>query len=382
MTPDTDVLILGGGCAGLSLAVALAERAPAMRVDTLEARMDYTRDRTWCFWNSAPHPFSGGVTHRWDSWRVSHAGAEARQRSLHYRYEHLPADRFYELAIDRVKDAGQQLTLGVDVQSVRQRDDLYEVQTQHGIVRSRWVFDSRPPSLPGSQPLLAQRFTGWHVRTQSPCFDASVVDLMDFQPTDECGRTMFFYVLPFSSTEALVEATYLEQPALPPADAEAALRLYLQGLCGDAYEVLYRESAMLPMGEQRPRSRSGERRERMLSIGTRGGRVKASSGYAFQRIQRQSASIADALAHGNPIPFSFEPPFYAVLDRIFLEALRRSPAHAATYFMAMFRRIPADTLVRFLSERASLSEILRVMLALPKLDFVQASLILAEGKLR
>jgi lycopene beta-cyclase len=48
MTPDTDVLILGGGCAGLSLAVALAERAPAMRVDTLEARMDYTRDRTWC----------------------------------------------------------------------------------------------------------------------------------------------------------------------------------------------------------------------------------------------------------------------------------------------------------------------------------------------
>lgn len=376
MTLDADVLILGGGCAGLSLAVALAERAPALRVKTLEARSHYKRDRTWCFWNTAPHPFSAGVTHRWDSWRVRHDGVEARQRSRRYCYEHLTADRFYELATDKLNCFGQELLLGVDVQTVRQAGETCEVQTGNGVLRSRWVFDSRPPDPQQLQPVLAQRFTGWHVRTERPCFDASVVDLMDFQPSSERGRTLFFYVLPFSSTEALVEATYLEHPALPPADAEGALRRHLHRLCGDAYEVLYREAATLPMGEHRPRETS---HGRVRDIGTRGGRIKASSGYAFQRIQRQSAALADALAHGAGLPQSFEPRFYAVLDRVFLAALQRFPEHTASYFMAMFRSLPAETLVRFLSETASMSEVLRVMLALPKIDFIQAALLPAEG---
>ena len=374
MTVDADVLILGGGCAGLSLAVALAERAPAMRVRTLEERSAYQRDRTWCFWNTAPHAFSAGVTHHWDSWRVRHAGAEARQRSSRYRYECLPADRFYELALEKLRPTRSEPALGVGVRAVWQAGDLCEVETDGGVLRSRWVFDSRPRRSESLQPVLVQRFCGWHLRTERACFDASVVDLMDFQPGTGRRRTTFFYVLPFSSTEALVEATYLDDPALPPADAEEALREYLQELCGDGYEVLYREAATLPMGgwcADRSQRWPGSR---VLDIGTRGGRVKASSGYAFQRIQRQSAALAHALARGEMVPRRVEPRFYGVLDRIFLEALRRSPDQAAGYFMAMFRKLPADTLVRFLSETASAGEVLRVMLALPKLDFLQAAL--------
>ncbi len=379
---DADVLILGGGCAGLSLAVALAERAPAMRVRTLEERSAYRRDRTWCFWNTAPHPFSAGVTHRWDSWRVRHAGAEARQWSARYHYEHLPADRFYELALEKLRPTRSEPALGVSVRAVRQAGEVCEVETDRGILRSWWVFDSRPHRSESLQPVLVQRFCGWHLRTERPCFDASVVDLMDFQPGMGTRRTTFFYLLPFSSTEALVEATYLDDPVLPPADAEEALREYLQELCGDDYEMLYGEAATLPMGgwrEDRSQNRPGSR---VLDIGTRGGRVKASSGYAFGRIQRQSAAIAQALGRGERVPRSFEPRLYGVLDRIFLEALRRSPDHAADYFMAMFRRVPADALVRFLSETATAGEVLRVMLALPKLEFLQAAFLPAQEGVR
>jgi lycopene beta-cyclase len=372
---DADVIILGGGCAGLSLAVALGQRSPRLRVKTVESRSQYERDRTWCFWNTAPHPFSAGITHRWHSWRVRNAGTEAVQRSRLYAYECLPADRFYDLATTKLSRAGQDLLLGVDVQEVRQGEGGCSVETTRGVLHSRWIFDSRPRNPHTLQPLLLQRFVGWHVRTTLPCFDPSVIDLMDFQPSTERGRTLFFYLLPFSPSEALVEATYLDDPALPPAAAEAALKQYLHPLCGDAYEVLYREAAALPMGE---RHYNKTTEGRVFEIGARGGRIKASSGYAFQRIQRQSAALADALRDGSDLPQTFEPQFYAVLDRIFLEAQRRSPDRVASYFMTMFRKLPADVLVRFLSESASLVEILQVMLALPKADFIRAALLPEE----
>ncbi len=372
MMLDVDVLILGGGCAGLSLATALAERAPGVRVQTLESRTHYTRDRTWCFWNTGTHPFVDGVTHSWHSWRVRHATGEARQHSRRYSYQHLPADRFYALATEKISRAGQELALGVAVHAVHQCGGACEVETSLGKLRSKWVFDSRIPKASNHDAILLQRFVGWHVRTEQPCFEASVVDLMDFQRGQERGRTDFFYVLPFSATEALVEATSFEHPAVAPANAELMLSEYMHKLCGSRYEVLYSEAATLPMGDRR---RTTPTQRSIVNIGTRGGRVKASSGYAFQRIQRQSAALGDALARGAPLPRSFEPRFYSVLDQIFLRALKRSPDQAATYFMLMFRKLPPDTLVRFLSETASAGEALRVMLALPKSDFLKAALL-------
>lgn len=70
----------------------------------------------------------------------------------------------------------------------------------------------------------------------------------------------------------------------------------------------------------------------------------------------------------------FESPVYPALDRIFLAALGRHPERAALYFLELFRRIPADLLVPFLSETAGVQAIASAMLALPKLDFAAAAL--------
>ena len=375
MSLDADVLILGGGCAGLSLAMALSQSAPQLSVQVLEPRTQYRRDRTWCFWNTEPHPFSAGVTHRWQSWRVRGGDTEVRQRSDRYTYDHLPADRFYQLATAAVERSGHVLSMGVEAQTPRQEDDLCEVQTSLGTLRSRWVFDSRP-RIDTSRPTLIQRFLGWHVQTAEACFDPSVVDLMDFQPGTLPGRTTFFYLLPFSPTEALVEATFLDDPALPPPDADTCLRQYLERLPTGGYQVLYQESGALPMGDHTPSTTSAMR---IIDIGTRGGRVKPSSGYSFLRIQRQSTALARALATGTPLPMTVDPPCYSLLDAIFLRALKRAPERTSLYFMALFRQIPPDTLVRFLSETAGVGGIARVMLALPKLDFLQAALLRAKA---
>ncbi len=378
MSLDTDVLILGGGCAGLSLATALALQAPHLRVQVLESRQSYRRDRTWCFWNTEPHPFAAGITHRWASWRVRRAGSEARQCSHRYTYEYLPADNFYRIATDTIRNAGHVLSMGVHARAIRPGKHFVEADTDAGLLRARWVFDSRPREPGNAQPVLLQRFLGWHICTAEPCFDPSVVELMDFQPHGENGRTVFFYILPFSTTEALVEATFLDDPSLPKPDADVVLRQYLERMPTGGYRVLYTETGALPMGEHG----SGESKRphgRVIEIGTRGGRVKPSSGYAFLRIQRQSGALARALATGKKLPSTFESPLYRLLDSIFLRALKRDSERAPLYFLALFRRIPPDVLVRFLSEAAGPSEMLRVMRALPKLDFLQAALLPAKG---
>lgn len=371
MSMDAEVLILGGGCAGLSLATALAQQAPHMRVLILEQRAGYTRDRTWCFWNSTDHPFHEGVTHRWHQWRVQAHGTEARQGSSRFCYEHLPADRFYQIAQHIIAGANQQLLFQVEAGSTHGKQGDFATETTQGTVRSRWVFDARTCDLNHADPVFLQRFEGWHVRTEGDCFHPGCVDLMDFQPDTLAGRSVFFYVLPFSAREALVEITYLDVPSLSPERASERLHDRMAQLCpaGD-YEILYKESGSLPMGTTRHKA---QHPSAATPIGARGGRIKASSGYAFQRIQRQSLLFADALAKGAPLPLHSEPQLYGWLDRVFLTALRRHPQRIAGYFLQLFRGVRPDALVPFLSETAAPRDLLSTMLALPRRDFLEAA---------
>jgi lycopene beta-cyclase len=196
---------------------------------------------------------------------------------------------------------------------------------------------------------------------------------MDFQRSEVAGRTVFFYTLPFSPHEALVEATYLDHPALAPACADNALGEWLENVTsGSSYRVQFREQGALRMEVGGSVDRSA-RLSRYVLIGTAGGRVKASSGYAFLRIQRQSLAIARALANGRNPPQQLEPVRYELLDRVFMTALSRDPEAVPGYFLQLFRNVPPDELVRFLSECGSAAETIKVAFSLPKLPFAAAA---------
>ena len=378
---DASVLIAGAGCAGLSLAVALLDAGFAGRITLVEPRLEYVRDRTWCFWETTPHPFSNAVTHRWKAWRVSSKGHAVIRSSERYPYAHLPADRFYAAALDRLGQSHScELVLGAAVESVDPTPTSVCAQTSMGEIRASWFFDSRPANVQVSSlgPGLLQRFTGWHVRTDRPCFSSEIAGLMEFQTSERPGRTPFLYTLPFSANEALVEQTYFDHPGLPPADASQELRDAVAELTGGAsFEILYRESGCLPMfaaPRTPPEPARDEVASRSHAIGLRGGRVKPSSGYAFLRIQRHSRAVARALVQGGAIPAEAESPVFGSLDRLFLRAIDREPGRAPDLFLRLFERVPADLLVRFLSEETSLPETLRVAAALATPSFLRSAL--------
>ena len=71
-----DVLCVGAGCAGLSLAWRLRARDVVL----IDPREEYGRDRTWCFWNVVDHPFEHLTERCGLGWRqVDHVPFELTQ---------------------------------------------------------------------------------------------------------------------------------------------------------------------------------------------------------------------------------------------------------------------------------------------------------------
>ena len=62
---------------------------------------------------------------------------------------------------------------------------------------------------------LLQHFKGWVIETGKPFFNPAEATMMDFRVHQQHGTT-FAYVLPFSTTSALVEYTLFTKELLQP----------------------------------------------------------------------------------------------------------------------------------------------------------------------
>jgi lycopene beta-cyclase len=372
---DADALIIGGGGAGLSLAVHVVEAAQRAgracpRVLVVEPRTAYTRDRTWCGWRMIEHPFNAAVTRRWSRWAVADGQRRVVRGTQGHPYEHIPADAFYALAQERLAAApAVTLQLGVTATAIVERGAQVEVETSAGPLRAARVFDARP----GQEPIatdvpeveLLQHFVGWEIEAERDCFDPEVVEMMDFSASQARGL-YFTYVLPFSRRRALVEATYISAAPLPTAQYEADIRDYLARKHGlEGFSVLFREAGQIPMSTRPRRSLASPR---VVNIGLRGGLAKASTGYAFQAIQSFSAELAARIVARPGAPVEPPPPRAAAavaMDRVFLSYIERHPDRAPALFVDLFEKLPPALLCRFLTDHGSPLDSLRVMASTP-----------------
>ena len=373
---DCDVAVLGGGLAGLSLAVRLAG-ARDLRVVVLEPRAAYSRDRTWCYWHLLDHPFAEAVSARWSSWEVSRVHRGQRRTAVQscpdMPYEMIPADRLYAAARAAIGRASNvDLRLGCAVTGLVEEPRRVAVDTTGGRLFARYVFDSRPPPA-GNGRGLVQRFLGQEVKANRPVFDPGRATLMDFAVRQRAGAVRFLYVLPTSPETALVEDTWLASADAVLPDHRLAIRDYLAERYGlDGYEVEFEEEGAIPMDPdlQAPRSTG-----RVLPIGTAGGAVKPSSGYAFLGIQRMTAALArDLLAGREPEPFRPRSDPLRWMDAVLLDAIAAAPERAPELFGSLFEGCAPGPLVRFLNELGSAADIGRVVAAMPKRPMMTAAL--------
>jgi lycopene beta-cyclase len=376
---DWDIVIVGGGLAGLSLAVELAQPGFShLRVLVLEKRSHYQRDRTWSYWAAQPHRYTHLERKRWRAWRVSFNGQQALQKAesnAALAYCSMDADAFYAYAQAVIAAAPHvQLQMGVSVSDVRDGSVQTVLLADGSSLSSAWVMDARPLGSPQAYS-LCQHFMGWEIETPADCFDDSTVELMDFQPTSK--GLHFLYVLPYGPRQALIETTWMSPYAHNP-DYEQELQNYLQSRYGvSIYKKLYQEQGCLDL-QAKPRVYGPlDGSCKRVSLGRAAGTLRSSTGFAFLETIMDAKRIAQCFAN-QPLAAVRAPPYSGDwldrwMDKIFCDGLMADWPRAPEFFLAMFKGVAAKTLVAFLTGRPTLTQRLQVSLQLPKWHFLRAA---------
>jgi lycopene beta-cyclase len=354
--PD-DVIIVGGGAAGLTLAHRLAASGPpsVTLVDAPEGPLR-PPDRTWCYWARSPGDFDDfdeAVTASWSRLRVH--GTDGRAITVDpapLTYRMLRSADFERLVHSRLARSPRVRVLRATVNTVHHTPDGAEVRcrTPDGrtlSLRARHVFDSRPRQpLPPARTRLVQHFRGWFVRTRADRFDPAVADLMDFRVPQPRHGLAFGYVLPLAPDRALVEYTEFSRTPLTTEAYDTALTHYSRDILalGDI-AVESAEQGAIPMTDARFGRRAGPS---VFRIGTAGGATRPATGYTFAALQRQSRAVAASLAAGRaavPPPHGWRA---LAMDAVLLRALDTGRIDGPDFFTTLFRRIPPERLLRFL----------------------------------
>lgn len=376
---QADILILGAGCAGTSLAHYLEDFGGGDHVVLLDGRTKFDLEQRWCSWAKLPPSLALLVQKSWRKWTVGDENSSVTRTSDEFSYRQIYAPQFFEHFHSRwrTSETPIELNTGEKIERIEEKTGFVEVTTNRETWRANLIFDARHQGSANLENIkksnkvyLHQTFLGWKIEFPRAVFDAQTMTLMDFR-TAQTGGVNFIYVLPYSDREALVESTSFSQNPPVWANHLQAVIKYIAENFGDDYEIKGEESGELPMTTANLPTKTSER---IYSIGVAGGNARPSSGYAFHRIQRQTSEIARAIVEKQTIPRTVAPRRYNFLDAVFLETIVRNPQSAKDLFMRMFAAVEPDSLIRFLLDESSYSDDLTVISSLPKMRFGVASL--------
>lgn len=395
---DADIIIVGAGAAGLSLAYRLTSPLarlgeasairggrPAPRVLLIDAPPGPLRppERTWCFWERGQGDFDDVVVRSWE--RLSVRGPDGREwesRPYPWRYKMIRSRGFEEFVDLRLAGSSLVERLTATVDRVADLPDGAQVMAttpdgEQVLLQARWVYDSRPQrELPPGRTTMLQHFRGWFVRTAAPLagatapFAEDTACLMDFRTPQPAHGLSFGYLLPLGPDRALVEYTEFSAAPLSRASYDAALEHYTTQILGlGPFEVWDTEQGIIPMTDARFPRQTGRHTFR---IGTSGGATRPATGYTFASVQRQSLAIAAAYRRGAPpAPPQAHSRRSLALDAVMLRALDSGRVAGADFFTRLFEQVPMERMLRFLDGRTSVREDLTIGFATPVLPMLR-----------
>ncbi|MFP4208012.1 MAG: lycopene cyclase family protein [Wenzhouxiangella sp.] len=379
---DFDLLILGGGCAGLSLAMRLAEAGYRGKVGIVEPRTHYHDDRSWCFWarddgRDTHVSLRGLASRRWRQWRFARYNRSVRECSVDgWSYQYVNSLAFYQRALAAIEARPNiTLMLGEAARAMKSLGGRVHVETADRTLTGNEVVDTRPPERSRLiEAPLYQCFVGRQVRLddRTPnAFEPAAVELMTDMRTDQRGF-QFSYVLPFDARRALVEVTRFSPAPIAPARLDGEVDELLRRRGWRVAATDRTECGVLPMGLPHP---AGQPAPGVVRAGTGGGALRAASGYGFQRIQRWAADCSASLSRGGPaLGQARDGARQRFMDGLFLQVIRDRPRLAPMLFERMACGVPGPVFIRFMSDQAGWADSVRVVASLPPAPFLKSLL--------
>ncbi|KUG09955.1 hypothetical protein ASU33_20630 [Solirubrum puertoriconensis] len=352
------------------------------RVLLLEPEQKSHNDRTWSFWTDQPTPYDAVLAAEWRQLAFRSPRIDVVLPLRRYRYCTLRGLDFYRFVQQALGARPEQFTLvQASVEQLENTPDGVVAHTTAGSFSARFGFDSRPPKPErrADKRYLWQHFVGWEVETDYDAFDASTPVFMDFR-VPQHHECRFVYVLPFSPRRALIEYTLFSGTLLPQAEYEQALREYLaQHLGGKPYRIAETEAGAIPMTDHYFEPSAGAN---IVHLGTRGGRVKASTGYAFLRMQQHAARLTTALANTGTLPADLtgDEWQFRLFDTLLLDIMQREGERTSEIFSELFANNPVERILDFLDERTNWVENFQVMNSVTPWPFMHSIANVLRGK--
>ena len=350
---DFDYIIIGGGCAGLSLAYELEihKKLENKTLAIIEPRDEYKRDKTWSFWKIIPHNFDDCVKKSWKNFSINIPNKTKFLECKKYPYQSIDSGLFYKKVNEKLKQN----------KNINFFKNIDEINTKNS-----FIFNS-VPELNANNNGLWQHFCGIEIETKNNFFDDEIFNLMDFD-CEQRKSVHFFYTLPFTKNKALVETTWLSiMNDDSEKDYQNQIKKYLENhLNLKEYKINYKEEGAIPLFYPSNKSESNK-----INIGTAGGMTRLSTGYTFLNIQEHSKFIRKNLENITQTKVFGINKKYQFLDKIFLRVIKKNSEIMPDIFFKMFSS-SSNTVIKFLSNKSNILEDFSIILKMPKWTFIKA----------
>ncbi len=374
-----DVVICGAGASGLAVALELSRSKKSIRVAIVDPDFKTTVNKTWCLWDSTVTSDSF-IHHSWKTVQVRDETQSVKESLHRHQYICIKAVDYRKTIIEELCSDNRFQFIQSKVFSVsRKKSDTVITITESGLeIHSHYVVDARfnhvgELNIDPDANTLWQHFKGWEIQTREPIFDPDCAVMMDFRVPQSDGFA-FIYLLPFSSSTALIELTYFNTELPDPDYYNSKIAAYLESNYGlirqDAslntsdYIVENVEYGVIPMTDIPYTSKSDD--DRIISTGLIGGQAKASTGYAFARSQRFAKLIAKNILDGQFFTDTNGSIRFRYYDMLMLHIIRHHPANAVQIFLQLFQKNGIETMFDFLDEKTDFITELKIMSTVPK----------------
>lgn len=370
-----DIFIRGAGLAGISLALALIERGYSGQIIIAERQPCPNINKTWCFWGEEliPTYLQPLIAKKWRQWQFSYQAVSFTHNSNNlHAYCCIHAEDFYHYALTTLAKAHNvSIMWDTDCQPCPSAIAGVAARLDDTVITATFGFDNAGQVKRPTGASIGQFFSGAWVLSETPMFDPETAGLMQFMKASR-ERFEFSYLLPFSPFEALIELTRFslinENLSHMQADLSSAIE---KGSYGPQLMIKQWEQGVIPMDTRMTASPF----KHWINIGISGQTVRSASGYAFLPIQHWASKMAKNICLGLPVcHYSGIPSLYHSLDAIFLKVLRKNMGLAPEMFSALAKQLDASSFSRFMTERATLTDIASVIFAMPKRPFIKALL--------
>jgi len=366
-----DFIIAGAGCAGYSLLYHLLQDPllSQKKILVVDANFNKGNDRTWCFWEDSVGPFESIVCKKWSTIEVLKGAMFRSLPTAPFEYKMIQGIDFYQYITDFAKGFDNVEWVASKILTIDSiNDSSGRVNWEGGTANADYVFSS----INGDriQSSLWQHFKGIVVEFDAPIFDATIARLMDFN-VPQMGATAFMYLLPISDKKALVEYTLFSPSILQASQYDTVLNAYMEEhYSGQHYTIVHTEQGAIPMTTKNMTSNHGA----VVSIGTMGDAVKASTGYAFQFIQQQTQQIVYQLKTNQPLNGAVHHTRHQFYDAVLLYILEHQKMSGDEIFARIFKHNDAATIFKFLSNTSTLLEDIKIMSSLPTPIFLPSDI--------